>query len=203
VAAPRLTRDEKKAQTRQRLLDAAAVVFARKGLGAASLDEIAAEAGLTKGAVYSNFANKEELVLAVLDQRSHERSRATIDHVDLSGDARVEARRAGDLFVQMEKQEAWLIQLWLEALSYATRNPEFGSRMAAGQRTALTDMAEIIELTVKEFDVALPMPPFEMAVFFNALVNGLIIETMLNPDIVPDDFLGRAIAMVFDAAASE
>src|SRR6266568_6891513 len=63
----RLTREEKKAQTRERLIEAAAKVFAEKGFAATSLDEVADTAGLTKGAVYSNFENKEDLVRAVLE----------------------------------------------------------------------------------------------------------------------------------------
>ncbi len=56
--APRLTRDEKKAQTRLRLLEAAAHVFARRGYHAATVDEVAEEAGYTVGALYSNFATR-------------------------------------------------------------------------------------------------------------------------------------------------
>src|SRR6266542_2907779 len=69
---PRPTREEKKARTRAQLIDAAATVFARRGLVAASLDEVAEEAGLTKGAVYSNFASKEDLFQAVIDERLNE-----------------------------------------------------------------------------------------------------------------------------------
>ncbi len=67
---PRLTRAETKAQTRQRLLDAAAHVFAREGFAGASVDEIAGVAGFTTGALYSNFATKEELFLELLAHRS-------------------------------------------------------------------------------------------------------------------------------------
>ena len=69
----RLTRKERQARTRRRLVDAAAHVGARRGLAAASLDEVAQVAGYTKGAVYANFASKEELFLAVLDERFAER----------------------------------------------------------------------------------------------------------------------------------
>jgi AcrR family transcriptional regulator len=65
----RLTRQERKTQTRERLIDAAARVFAEKGLEAASLDEVAAAAGYTKGAVYSNFSSKTDLVIALLEHR--------------------------------------------------------------------------------------------------------------------------------------
>jgi AcrR family transcriptional regulator len=66
-AAP-LTRVQQQERTRAALVDAASEVFAREGFHAASLDEVAAAAGFTKGAVYSNFANKAGLYLAVLDR---------------------------------------------------------------------------------------------------------------------------------------
>ena len=65
----RLSRQERKSQTRERLLDAAAQVFARRGFESASLDEVAAAAGYTKGAVYSNFASKTDLVIALIVRR--------------------------------------------------------------------------------------------------------------------------------------
>src|ERR671930_1297178 len=70
---PRLTRKEKQAHTRMCLMRAAAKVFAKRGLQQASIDEVAEEAGYTKGAFYANFKNKEELFLAMLDERFAER----------------------------------------------------------------------------------------------------------------------------------
>jgi AcrR family transcriptional regulator len=63
----RLTRAQRRQQTRARLLEAAGQVFARRGFHAATLDEVAEAAGYTKGAVYANFANKDGLFLALLD----------------------------------------------------------------------------------------------------------------------------------------
>jgi len=65
---PRLNRGQRKAQTREQLLDAATRVFAERGFEAASLDEVAAAAGYTKGAVYSNFASKTDLVIALIER---------------------------------------------------------------------------------------------------------------------------------------
>src|ERR1700677_4560553 len=62
-----LTTDRRRQQTRDYLLQAAAEVFAERGFYAATLDEVAAAAGFTKGAVYSNFKNKEDLFLALLE----------------------------------------------------------------------------------------------------------------------------------------
>src|SRR4051795_6101133 len=60
-------REIKQEQTRARLLEAAAAVFARRGYHVATLEDVAAEAGFTKGAVYSNFESKEALFLALVD----------------------------------------------------------------------------------------------------------------------------------------
>ena len=65
---PPLTRSEQQQRTRTALIDAADAIFARDGYNAATLDDIAAAAGYTKGAIYSNFANKAGLYLAVLDR---------------------------------------------------------------------------------------------------------------------------------------
>jgi AcrR family transcriptional regulator len=61
-------RSARKAQTRERLLQAAARVYARRGFSGATLDEVAAEAGFTKGAVYSHFGSKENLLLALMEE---------------------------------------------------------------------------------------------------------------------------------------
>src|SRR5258708_8791698 len=68
----RLTRAESHAQTRERLLLAARQVFARHGFGGASVDMIAAEAGYSKGAIYSNFETKEAILFELLDQYAEE-----------------------------------------------------------------------------------------------------------------------------------
>src|SRR3954452_5784897 len=99
----RLTREEKKAQTRERLIEAAARVFAEKGFAATSLDEVADAAGLTKGAVYSNFENKEDLVRAVLEvnqRRQHSISEATGD-----GTLEQQAAKAAQLFGDVIAEE--------------------------------------------------------------------------------------------------
>ena len=67
----RLTREESKARTRSELLRAASRLFLRKGYVATSLSDIAEEAALTKGAVYSNFDSKEDLFLALLQEYSN------------------------------------------------------------------------------------------------------------------------------------
>ena len=67
--APRpFDRSERRARTRAQLLSAAARVYARRGFDGATLDEVAEEAGFTKGAVYDHFGSKENLLFALLDE---------------------------------------------------------------------------------------------------------------------------------------
>src|SRR5690349_22524319 len=71
----RLTQAEKREATREEIVNAASRVFADRGYHGASLDAIAEEAGFSRGAVYYNFADKEELFLELLDRRCAERAR--------------------------------------------------------------------------------------------------------------------------------
>ena len=70
----KLGRQARKELTRRLLIDAAAAVFARRGFDAASLDEVADAAGFTKGAVYSNFRSKTDLIMALIQRRTAEQA---------------------------------------------------------------------------------------------------------------------------------
>ena len=72
-----LTPDRRRAMTRQHLLDGAAIVFARNGFHGSTLDEVAATAGFSKGAVYSNFKSKDDLFLELFHERVETRSSGT------------------------------------------------------------------------------------------------------------------------------
>src|SRR5688572_24681526 len=69
------TRSERQARTRAKLVDAAERLFTSQGFHATSVDAVAAEAGYTKGAVYSNFRSKEDLFFALYERRLEERLR--------------------------------------------------------------------------------------------------------------------------------
>ena len=87
----RLTNQERVALTRQRLLAAAATVFARRGYHAASVEEVASEAGYSTGAVYHHFKGKEDLFLALFEEHVTERIR---DYAEMFARGREIGRRA-------------------------------------------------------------------------------------------------------------
>src|SRR5437764_11063484 len=94
------SREEKKAQTRASLIDAAGRVFARHGFAVASLDDVAEEAGLTKGAVYSNFKNKDDLITELIAERLDNTNHALANFVDRHASADEQAAQAGELFMR-------------------------------------------------------------------------------------------------------
>src|SRR4051812_37318634 len=140
----RLTREEKKAQTRERLLEAAARVFAEKGFAATSLDEVADAAGLTKGAVYSNFENKEHLVAAVL--KAHEDRQSGISDI-ATGAGTLEEQQAiaARLFSESvaDERDAWL--LFLDFTAYALRNPAVYADFLASHRAGRKRIVDMIK----------------------------------------------------------
>lgn len=203
MATTRLTREEKKAQTRQRLLEAARAVFARRGFAASSLDEVAEEAGLTKGAVYSNFANKEDLVLAVLDDAFDRRMDAVMRQVDLDAPLEEQARLGGALYMAISDDERWLELLSFDFLTYAARNPEFGARLAARHRESLAAIADAITDANAARGWRLPLPTEKLALVMNALGSGLAMEKLIDPEGVPDELFGEVIALLWAGAAGE
>ena len=128
----RISRKESQLQTRERLLDAALEVFSRRGYYAASVDEIAAEAGYSKGAVYSNFSNKEELFLALIDRRF---AKDTQDYPGIANFMKEglqfdEFEEGFDFREQIMKDPTWNI-LMVEFFLYAMREGNNRAELAA------------------------------------------------------------------------
>jgi AcrR family transcriptional regulator len=196
-APERLTREEKKARTRAQLIDAAATVFARRGFAAASLDEVAEVAGLTKGAVYSNFASKEELFQAVIDERLNEPMLRLAKDIDSTSTFAERAMEGARMFVDMAQQERELFLLALEHNIYVARHPEHAPAFAARYRKQLAMVADLISEHSKRSGLSLPLPADQMAIAVEALSQGVALQRLADPDCVPADLLGRVFALLF------
>src|SRR6266480_1721632 len=128
-------RQLKQERTRSLLLDAAARVFARRGYHVATLEEVAAEAGFTKGAVYSNFESKEGLFLALVDVEIAKRVReiGTVVSAGASPEAiEAEAERQFQRFIREESH--WPL-LFYEFFSYGARQKELRGEFVKRRRT--------------------------------------------------------------------
>jgi AcrR family transcriptional regulator len=193
-AAPRLSREEKKAMTRQRLLDAAAVVFARKGFAGASLDDVAEEAGLTKGAVYSNFGSKDDLIQALLEERLNRPYDQIADRVDRSGSQAEQARQANAMVMSTFERERDTHLLGIEFMAHLARNPHLTRR--GSYRERVTAVAADMQAYADAENRTLPLPAYDLAVGLFALGQGIILERLVNPDDVPEDLFARMIMLI-------
>jgi AcrR family transcriptional regulator len=186
----RLTRKEKQAETRSRLLDAAEQVFLRRGLQGSSVEEITAEAGFTRGAFYSNFKSKNELFVELLQDRVYRQYAAmAVDAQNQPGSPRERLRWGIERLKEpYEKEDGrWLFRLWIECLTQATRDEEFrklASTFWSGNRELLTaQTSEVFE----EVGRRPPLPPEQIATAMIALDIGLVVQHVVDPEAVPLD----------------
>lgn len=195
----RLSRKEKQAHTRARLIQAAGTVFSRRGLHHASIDEVAEEAGFTKGAFYANFRSKEELFLAMLDQRFavrlEELERAT------AGDEMPEeqARQAGTDFSRAISADPEWERLFFEFAAHAGRNEAFRAELVKRYRALRERIEELYRRRIErdpEID-APPLPLDKVALMSFAMVNGMALEKMLEPEAVDDELYGTMLMIFF------
>lgn len=193
VRTGRPSRDE----VRRALLDAAAQVFARRGIDAASLDDVAAAAGFTKGAVYSNFGSKDGLVAALADDRVTAYLDLGLDAVsDVEVPFAVRVQGLGDqLTSAFDEQRDWTL-LFLELWQRAVRSGRADTAFRDRRRGLHASITAAIVHHFGEAGTPMPLPPEEMATVLMALSNGLAIERHADPGAVPDDLLGRVLTLL-------
>ena len=196
VRERRPSREEKKARTRARLLDAAADVFARRGFAAASLDEVAEEAGLTKGAVYSNFESKDDLIFALLDDRLDRQLLGVATAVDPAGNVQEQATQAAAAYLEVFERERESYLLGWEFSIHVARHPELRRKFEKRYRESRESYARLIEEYAAVSGLILPLPSSEMVLIYFALVDGLAMAKIRQPDAIPDDLFAKALALI-------
>jgi AcrR family transcriptional regulator len=181
---------------RRTLLDAAARVFARRGIDAASLEEVAAEAGLTKGAIYSNFAGKADLVEAVVESNLRSNLDVGLAAVAASGSMPQRAQALGDELTRaIAGQHEWhllFLELWQRAVRAEDRDGTLMDHRRELHDTITTAIATLAEQTGTD----LPLPPERLATVLLALWHGFSMEQQINPEHVPADLFGQVLALL-------
>jgi len=191
------TRKERQARTRELLMESAAAVAARRGIEGASLDEVAQSAGFTKGAVYANFTNKEQLFLAMLDAHFDARL-AELDRIlSTEADPDDQAREAAQGLVDTLAREPERHRLFFEFAVHAARNEGFRVQLVERYRLLRERLAELLERRVERLGIDPVVPPAEIAAMAFAMANGMALERLLEPEAVPDALFGEMIATFF------
>ena len=185
----RPTRDD----TRDKLFEAAARVFEQDGIGGASIEAIAVEAGFTRGAFYSNFKSKDELIIAMLEDHVAQSIRRNMDilaqHDNL--DDFIAALKAMDRTRQDPLGRSPLLHM--EMILYVARaekrRPELAKRLRA-RRKLITD---IVETTLKNSGRNGVLNPAWTSAIVLALEDGFRLHRLIDPETTPADSFLRAI----------
>ena len=199
---PKSVRERRKEETRTALLDAAVEVFARRGFEGASLDEIASNAGYTRGAVYKHFANKQELLFACTDRRWSAAQTAfegalggmdSLNNLDIAELARLfrlyEVANPDDRIVAFE------------AFLFALRNPEHRERHLEHSRSRDVELAELIRTQLETFGVQPSVSHETLAKVVILALGGFTHQAMLDPD--GEDLFEPFIALMIKAILSD
>jgi AcrR family transcriptional regulator len=180
---------------REALIGAAAAVFLKRGFQAATLREIAAEAGMTTGAVYSNFDGKADLFLAVLEEKLDPRlarmyeaaRRAPLDGVGTG---------VGEEFaVYLKQRRRWLILL-IEFWAEAARDPKLRPKFARRHARLRAAVREVVAERSTRLGYSLSLPAEELATVLIALTNGMAVERLADPAGVPEVLYARALDII-------
>jgi AcrR family transcriptional regulator len=180
MSRKRLTRDDSREQTTQRLLEAAQKLIAKKGLEAASVENIAAAAGYTRGAFYSNFSSKDDLFIELLrqdHQKATDQLNALRDNALPVDELQSGAR---EVYSRMYRDnESFMI--WTEARMLAARNTRFRTKLNALMAEKRGQIAEFIRYFYGRVGVTPPMAPEDIAMGFMSLAEGVKLYLMSSP----------------------
>jgi AcrR family transcriptional regulator len=190
------TRSARQVQTRELLLDGAGKVFARRGYHEASVEEIAAEAGFSTGAVYSNFSGKEELFLALADREVEKQIaeiRAVAASVEAGGEA---AAEAGRRFQELLKRDRDWPLLFYEFWSFGVRNARIQGEFAKRRKAVQDALAETLDRLASALGFELRFPAPMLATAIGATLNGLAFERAADPSALSDEVLGEFVAAI-------
>ena len=197
MAPERLSRAERREQTRDGLVAAADRLFVAGGFHATTLDQIAAAAGYTKGAVYSNFASKEDLFFAVYEQRA-ERTVAEVEgllteHEPAAGLERL----ATDTSARRGRDDGWLA-VFFEFWAHAIRHPEYRARFADIHGRLQRPVASALTRFADARGIDLPVGALPLAVAANAMQVGLALERLTQPEVVDEALGGLMSRLLLD-----
>jgi len=183
---------------RDELLAAALHVFAARGYRQAGVDEIAAEAGYSKGALYWHFSGKEELLAALLEERLDAPMRemvALLESAPPERDMSVEASREFARKLS-EQRDAMLVER--EYWSLAVRDPELRARYLQRQADLREAMACAIEARARHLGTPdLPMPAEDVARIVMSILGGLAVDELTEPGSVRPELLGETLALIY------
>jgi AcrR family transcriptional regulator len=180
---------------REAVVSAAAKVFLRDGFQGSSVRRIAAEAGMTTGAIYSSFEGKADLFLAVLEEKLDPRIEEMYEAARRAPRGEAGAWIGERFSAYLKERRRWLILLidfWAQAARDRRTRRAF-ERRHGGLRAAVS---ETLGERAARLGIRLALPADELATVLIALTNGFAVERLADPEAVPADLYGRAVDLL-------
>src|SRR5664279_5752239 len=184
--------------TRALLIQSAKKIFARDGFEAAKLEEIAADAGYTRGAFYANFESKEDLFFALLEKEISSRIAALEQEMGKVREPEAKMRTMREFFLSKTLDRRWCL-LALEFKLFAVRHPEVRRRLAAMHRRFVGPRVGFLDGVMKALGRELPASSYVTGVSMAALGTSLTLEYMLDPAMMPEGDVLRIMSNFFDS----
>ena len=183
---------------RDELLAAALRVFARRGYREAGVDEIAAEAGYSKGALYWHFSGKDELLMALLEERIDAPTREMVALLESAPPERDMSVEAGREFARRLSTQRDAVLLEREYWSLAIRDPELRARYAEREARLRRALADAIEARARHLGTPdVPMPAEDVARIVMSIVGGLSVDELVEPGSVRAELLADTLALIY------
>jgi AcrR family transcriptional regulator len=197
------TRVERQARTRADLVDAAEQLFSANGFDATSLGAVADAAGFTKGAVYSNFASKEDLFFAVYERRVDRYAERAERIIAESGLADGMRRIVADVTTRRGGHDDGWLPVFLEFWTHVLRHPQHRARFAEIHGRAMEAPVRHLERLAESRGVELPVGARQAAVALFAMQTGLSLERLTQPEVVDAELGQRMFALWLELLVGE
>jgi AcrR family transcriptional regulator len=179
---------DKRTRTRAKLLEAARMLIREKGHEAATLEAIAERAGMTTGAIYGNFKNREDLFVALAQAYW-----APIKPKVKEGASFAEVMAAiADATIAAIADRQSVIVGRLTGMAYAIGNEEMRQRVVAVTRDSYAFGEQWLSSVVPQHE--LPMPAAQLVRVVHAIIEGLTFQRLLTPELISDEVIRSAFA---------
>jgi AcrR family transcriptional regulator len=192
---------ELRGTARARLLDAAAAEFTERGYAGTSLQAIAKRAGLTRGAVYWNFDSKEDLFLALLDERVDQPARELMRLTETAPADQPTAALVSQGLARLIAEQAPLILLLFEHWAAAVRDPALREAFNERQHALQALLARALEARHETTGLPPAYPTERSAIAILALATGLAMNKLVDPEGTPDELHGEILDLLYDGLA--
>ncbi len=190
----KFSRKDAQVVTRTRLIEVAAQMFARHGFEKTSVDAIAEEVGMTKGAVYANFATKEDLFFAVLDGGMNQQDQVLETILAEPAQMRLDALRSylTQMFASNHDWRLLVTEFWL----HAARKPALREQLALRYQRRRTTIAQFVEQYLALEGRALLLTSEAFVSVIMAMSNGLEMQHTIDPLAIPDDLFATVLTLL-------